>query len=173
MGTGGFGGIGDMDDDTWRSLMPGAAVFVLIYVFGIPLFVGYVLQAGYELSEGRTPACWLGRDAHLLRGMFDPAFKEAFGPLYQSYHRHSCKWEITIMMRKVMLVLVTTFLSDAPNIQALAPALLEPSPQRERGSHMSQPVLVAAGPGTGKTWSSIQLSNTLGPLPGSTDAPPP
>ena len=35
--------------------------------------------------------------------------------------------------------------------------ILEPSPDRKYGRHDSQPVLMCAAPGTGKTWSSLQL----------------
>lgn len=51
--------------------------------------------------------------------------------------------------------------SDAPDIKALAPALLTPSESRAGGHHLAQPVLVAAGPGTGKTWSSVQVCRGL------------
>ena len=43
----------------------------------------------------------------------------------------------------------------------LCTLLLVPSPNRANGSHASQPVLVRAGPGTGKTWMAKQAVYTL------------
>ena len=37
-------------------------------------------------------------------------------------------------------------------VPLLVDEMLEPSPQRNEGTHTAQPVLVRAGPGTGKTW---------------------
>ena len=51
--------------------------------------------------------------------------------------------------------------SDAGNVQALCEKLLEPSPDRAHGSHPMQPVLVCAKPGTGKTWSAVQLVHAM------------
>ena len=51
--------------------------------------------------------------------------------------------------------------SDMPTIKALAEPLLEPSPHRHYGSYSTQPVLVLAPPGSGKTWSAIQLVHQL------------
>ena len=43
----------------------------------------------------------------------------------------------------------------------LCTLLLVPSPQRANGTHATQPVLVRAGPGTGKTWMAKQAVYTL------------
>ena len=51
--------------------------------------------------------------------------------------------------------------SDAPNIRALAAPMLAPSASRACGAHAVQPVLLCARPGTGKTWSSMQLVHEL------------
>ena len=53
-------------------------------------------------------------------------------------------------------------ISDAPNIMALRDPLLKP--MQAHGAHGSQPVLVCAEPGTGKTWSSVQLAHELSTL---------
>ena len=47
------------------------------------------------------------------------------------------------------------------SLKDLAPKLLEPSPSRARGEHTIQPVLLLAEPGTGKTWSAVQLTQQL------------
>ena len=51
--------------------------------------------------------------------------------------------------------------SDVSNIAALCKALLAPSPQRARGTHHTQPVLLRSGAGAGKTWASIQLTHKM------------
>ena len=43
------------------------------------------------------------------------------------------------------------------NVLDLVKLLLIPSPSRQNGSHSQQPVLVRAGPGTGKTWMAKQV----------------
>ena len=40
-------------------------------------------------------------------------------------------------------------------------ALVAASPQRAQGTHLTQPLLVCADAGTGKTWSSVQLTEAL------------
>ena len=47
------------------------------------------------------------------------------------------------------------------NVLDLVRLLLVPSPNRNNGSHSTQPVLVRAGPGTGKTWMAKQAVFTL------------
>ena len=47
------------------------------------------------------------------------------------------------------------------NVKDLARILRRPDKERRNGSHASQPVLVRAGPGTGKTWMSKQAAYTL------------
>ena len=47
------------------------------------------------------------------------------------------------------------------NVKDLARILRRPDEHRKNGSHVSQPVLVRAGPGTGKTWMSKQAAYTL------------
>ena len=44
------------------------------------------------------------------------------------------------------------------DMPSLSTQLLQPSPKRAQGTHEAQPVLVRAGPGTGKTWSLQQLA---------------
>ena len=39
-----------------------------------------------------------------------------------------------------------------PDVPALVKLLVEQSPKRQHGTHLAQPVLCRAGPGTGKTW---------------------
>ena len=46
------------------------------------------------------------------------------------------------------------------SLKELKPLLLLPS-DRSRGEHDVQPVLLRAGPGTGKSWSALQLAHTL------------
>eukprot|EP00519_Triparma_laevis_P008571 CAMPEP_0182519176 /NCGR_PEP_ID=MMETSP1321-20130603/44958_1 /TAXON_ID=91990 /ORGANISM="Bolidomonas sp., Strain RCC1657" /LENGTH=1957 /DNA_ID=CAMNT_0024727141 /DNA_START=127 /DNA_END=5997 /DNA_ORIENTATION=- len=53
----------------------------------------------------------------------------------------------------------TVSVKKAPKIAALCEPLCVPRPQT--GNFTSQPVLVCADPGTGKTWSAIQLTNEL------------
>ena len=47
------------------------------------------------------------------------------------------------------------------DIRELVPLLLRESPDRARGIHDSQPLLFRANPGTGKTWSMLQLHYLL------------
>ena len=47
------------------------------------------------------------------------------------------------------------------NVLDLVRLLLVPSPNRVNGCHSTQPVLVRAGPGTGKTWMAKQAVFTL------------
>ena len=47
------------------------------------------------------------------------------------------------------------------NVLDLVKLLLNPSPNRINGTHSTQPVLVRAGPGTGKTWMAKQAVFTL------------
>ena len=42
--------------------------------------------------------------------------------------------------------------ADMRTVPELVKEMMEPSPQRAEGNHAAQPVLVRAGPGTGKTW---------------------
>ena len=51
--------------------------------------------------------------------------------------------------------------SNVETIKGLAVELLAPSPDRAHGVHSTQPVLVCANAGTGKTWSSVQLIHEL------------
>ena len=51
--------------------------------------------------------------------------------------------------------------SEAAEMPALAKPLLVPSPRRAQGKHASQPVLLQAEAGAGKTWSCMQLAHTL------------
>ncbi|KAL1499349.1 hypothetical protein AB1Y20_011556 [Prymnesium parvum] len=44
------------------------------------------------------------------------------------------------------------------DMPSLSKQMLKPSPQRAQGLHEAQPVLIRAGPGTGKTWSLQQLA---------------
>ena len=46
-------------------------------------------------------------------------------------------------------------------IKDLLPLLLAPSPKRIHGTHEATPVLIFAGPGTGKTWSILQLHHLI------------
>ena len=48
------------------------------------------------------------------------------------------------------------------DVRDLVTLFLIPSPNRSMGSHSAQPVLVRAGPGTGKTWMTKQAVFTLG-----------
>ena len=41
-------------------------------------------------------------------------------------------------------------------LPALVHQLTQPSPKRHNGTHLAQPVLCRAGPGTGKTWMFTQ-----------------
>lgn len=52
---------------------------------------------------------------------------------------------------------------SAKTIRDLVPHLLTPLPSgiHNWGRHPTQPVLVCAGPGTGKTWTSVQLCHDL------------
>ena len=50
---------------------------------------------------------------------------------------------------------------DAKNVSELAGLLAAPSPRRSEGTHEAQGVLIVAGPGTGKTWSTQQLAFEL------------
>ena len=50
---------------------------------------------------------------------------------------------------------------NVSNVLDLVKLLLIPSPNRQNGSHSQQPVLVRAGPGTGKTWMAKQAVFTL------------
>jgi hypothetical protein len=43
------------------------------------------------------------------------------------------------------------------DIQSLAPLLYAPWAKREQGCKGAQPILIRAGPGTGKTWCIMQL----------------
>jgi hypothetical protein len=47
------------------------------------------------------------------------------------------------------------------DVRDLVHLMLQPSPSRNNGMHSAQPVLVRAGPGTGKTWMSKQAVYTL------------
>ena len=51
--------------------------------------------------------------------------------------------------------------SDATDMQSLAKLLAAPSSNRDQGTHEAQRVLMLAGPGTGKTWSTQQLAYLL------------
>ena len=51
--------------------------------------------------------------------------------------------------------------SDVQNIAALCDALIAPSLQRAHGTLHTQPVLVCAAPGTGKTWAAIRLTYAM------------
>jgi hypothetical protein len=51
--------------------------------------------------------------------------------------------------------------SDVADVMSLAGPLLSASPRRATGDHPSQPVLVCAAAGTGKSWSSVQLIHTM------------
>ena len=51
--------------------------------------------------------------------------------------------------------------NDAGDMKALADLLAASSPARSQGTHDSQSVLMLAGPGTGKTWSTQQLAYLL------------
>jgi len=51
--------------------------------------------------------------------------------------------------------------SDAGDMQTLAQLLAAPSPARSQGTHEAQGVLLLAGPGTGKSWSTQQLACLL------------
>ena len=50
---------------------------------------------------------------------------------------------------------------DVKDMTALAELLAAPSPARAQGTHEAQGVLILAGPGTGKTWSTQQLAYEL------------
>ena len=50
---------------------------------------------------------------------------------------------------------------DATDMQSLATLLAAPSLNRHQGTHEAQGVLMLAGPGTGKTWSTQQLAYLL------------
>ncbi len=51
------------------------------------------------------------------------------------------------------------------DVRDLASLLLRPSPSRPMGAHPAQPVLMRAGPGTGKTWmikqAAFMIAETL------------
>ena len=51
--------------------------------------------------------------------------------------------------------------SSVTEVKQLAELLLEPSPERNHGTHEAQGVLIRADPGTGKTWSMSQLAHHL------------
>ena len=51
--------------------------------------------------------------------------------------------------------------SNARDMTSLAELLGAPSPARSQGTHDAQSVLLVAGPGTGKTWSTQQLAYLL------------
>lgn len=51
--------------------------------------------------------------------------------------------------------------SDVDQVLTLAPKLAEPSPNRHRGIHNVQPVLMSAKAGTGKSWCVHQLAHKL------------
>lgn len=50
---------------------------------------------------------------------------------------------------------------DVKDMNALAELLAVSSPARAQGTHEAQGVLILAGPGTGKTWSTQQLAYKL------------
>ena len=106
-------------DGPWARLQGPAIVAGIIYVIGVPFGVLCTLWVGYQLSEGRGTALLAcaggaamratdaatGRRRVLSRGMLEPTWREAFGPLYTSYHHTSCLWEVVMMVRKVGRVL--------------------------------------------------------------------
>ena len=59
--------------------------------------------------------------------------------------------------------------SDAADVAALVPLLAETSPRRAHGEHDSQPVLIHADPGSGKTWSIAQMMFMLAQLAAAND----
>ena len=61
--------------------------------------------------------------------------------------------------------------TSAPNIRALAAPMLASSPGRAHGTHHVQPVLLCARPGTGKTWSAVQLVHELAQQAGGRASP--
>ena len=139
------------------SLLPSqgpAVVAAVVYVVGVPLGVLCTLWVGYQLSEGRGSLllnCVGARDALtatdaatgrrrvLSRGMLEPTWREAFGPLYTSYHHTSCLWEVVMMVRKVSALL---------HASQLTPPRLSHLPQAARGSPCA-PSSPAGEPGAG------------------------
>ena len=62
------------------------------------------------------------------------------------------------------------------DVRDLAALMLKPSPSRTMGAHPAQPVLMRAGPGTGKTWmikqAAFALAEALRAAPRRAQTPP-
>ena len=79
----------DWSDPDWSRMVPISNVCVLVYTIGIPVCLGMALHYGYRLSIGQPAFCGrLSSERH--GGMQDPAFEQAFGPLYIGFFVHAC-----------------------------------------------------------------------------------
>jgi len=90
-------------DTSEHKMLKGIAIMMIIlYVVGLPLFLGIVSFVGY--SSG------------LLN---HPSFLRRYGWTYQRYETHFFFWELVIMLRRVSLCAALVFLGDKPFRQAL------------------------------------------------------
>lgn len=114
------------------------AVAVLVGVpLVLPLVAGWSLPTAAASSRARTP---LANDVHA-------GVRRA---LVEAYHDHAYFWEAVLMAERLVLVMVSTFVSTQPGVQSLLLSLLTltfallhlaAAPLRNRQSHLLQACL--------------------------------
>jgi len=101
-------------DPDWSLMAIGGTVATVVFVAGLPLFFACVLYIGYRLAQGSDMLWWR---ASRHSGMHSQRFEQMLGPLYSGVHSHACLWEVWLMLRKLLLVLLLIFLFQLPDLQ--------------------------------------------------------
>ena len=94
------------------SLVPYAALSLLIYGLGIPVAFGYVVW-GHKDAIRRDQEAWL-----LGRIDVDNRVRRRYSKLYQDYKPAYPYWRLVLITRKLCLVIVTVLASHNPMFQA-------------------------------------------------------
>ena len=93
--------------DAWISTSLHALVFAYYFFLMPPLFFWRAL-----------------RRAHANDALFDPSFVARYGWLFEKYHERHHYWELTLMARRLLTVLIATFGSGSPVGQFVAQTAL-------------------------------------------------
>ncbi|KAJ3446898.1 hypothetical protein M0812_07893 [Anaeramoeba flamelloides] len=87
-------------DDWWYKMLPFVIIFGILYIIGIPIFLGWSLYYHSRKVDENT-------------------FNQRFGLLTNKFKKEWFFWEFVLTFRKIIVVIIVLYLSNFPNIQII------------------------------------------------------
>ncbi|KAJ3436420.1 insulin-like growth factor binding proteinn-terminal [Anaeramoeba flamelloides] len=87
-------------DGWWYKMLPFVIIFGILYIIGIPVFLGWSLYYHSRKVDENT-------------------FNQRFGLLTSKFRKEWFFWEFVLTFRKITVVVIVLYLSNSPNIQII------------------------------------------------------